>query len=221
MVWRWDNADPFGVGQPDTNPAGLATTFTYNPRFPGQLYDNETGLHYNYHRTYSPSIGGYTQPDPIGLNGGQLSLYAYVGGNPVNTIDPLGLFGLGPCTNCHQGGGGSLNDLLDSMTPSDPLFPPGGQASSSGSSSSSSSSSAEGEQNCPDDECDPPKGTICFIIDRVPPSKPHYPIPGSHYHLWQMNQAPNGKCFWNKLDPDASRTAPPGAIPCPFTRPKR
>jgi RHS repeat-associated protein len=92
MVWRWDNADPFGVGQPDTNPAGLATTFTYNPRFPGQLYDNETGLHYNYHRTYSPSIGGYTQPDPIGLNGGQLSLYAYVGGDPVNRIDPKGLF---------------------------------------------------------------------------------------------------------------------------------
>ena len=92
MVWRWDNADPFGVGQPDTNPAGLTTTFTYNPRFPGQLYDNETGLYYNYHRSYSPSIGGYTQPDPIGLGGGQLNLYTYVGWNPVNLTDPTGQF---------------------------------------------------------------------------------------------------------------------------------
>jgi hypothetical protein len=65
-------------------------------------------------------------------------------------VDPLGLFGLGSCTNCHQGGGDSLNDLLNRMTPSDPLFPPGGQASSSDSSSSSSGSSAEGEKNCPD-----------------------------------------------------------------------
>jgi RHS repeat-associated protein len=94
MVWRWDNADPFGLGQPDPNPAGLATNFTYNPRFPGQVFDAETGLYYNYHRHYSPAIGGYTQPDPIGLDGGQLNLYAYVGGNPVNDIDPQGLHGI-------------------------------------------------------------------------------------------------------------------------------
>jgi hypothetical protein len=75
-------------------------------------------------------------------------------------------------------------------------------------------------EQCPEKkECDPPKGTVCYIIDRVPPSKPHYPIDGSHYHLWKMNQAPNGDCFWNKIG--ASRTAPPGAIPCSFSRPPR
>jgi RHS repeat-associated protein len=65
MVWRWDNADPFGVAQPNENPAGLGN-FRYNPRFPGQLYDAETGLYYNYYRHYDPKTGTYTQSDPIG-----------------------------------------------------------------------------------------------------------------------------------------------------------
>lgn len=76
-----------------------------------------------------------------------------------------------------------------------------------------------GKAICPDVECSPPKGTICYMIDRVPPSVPHYPITGSHYHLWQMNQAQNGKCYWNKIG--ASPSAPPGAIPCSFARPPR
>jgi uncharacterized protein RhaS with RHS repeats len=41
MVWRWDNADPFGVDQPDQNPGRLGE-LTYNPRFPGQVFDKET-----------------------------------------------------------------------------------------------------------------------------------------------------------------------------------
>jgi YD repeat-containing protein len=49
MVWRWDQADPFGLTQPDENPSGLGK-FTYNLRFPGQVFDRETNNHYNYLR---------------------------------------------------------------------------------------------------------------------------------------------------------------------------
>jgi RHS repeat-associated protein len=89
IVWRWDGADPFGLTPPNENPNALGA-FKYNPRFPGQLYDAETGLYYNYHRNYNPGTGRYAQSDPIGLQGG-INTYAYTGGNPVNFSDPLGL----------------------------------------------------------------------------------------------------------------------------------
>jgi RHS repeat-associated protein len=89
VVWRWDGADPFGVTQPLDNPAG-AGIFDYNPRTPGQYYDRETNLHYNYFRDYDPQTGRYIESDPIGLEGG-INTYGYVGGNPVSLSDPNGL----------------------------------------------------------------------------------------------------------------------------------
>ncbi|MDM5182332.1 type IV secretion protein Rhs, partial [Massilia sp. DJPM01] len=56
MVWRWDGANPFGEDQPDENPNRLGN-FTFNLRFPGQYYDRETNLHYNYFRDYDPQAG--------------------------------------------------------------------------------------------------------------------------------------------------------------------
>src|SRR5579862_4118615 len=45
----------------------------------------------NYFRDFDPAIGGYIQPDPIGLAGGSYSTYAYVGDNPINGWDRFGL----------------------------------------------------------------------------------------------------------------------------------
>jgi RHS repeat-associated protein len=62
-----------------------------NPfRLPGQYYDQETGLHYNWHRYYDSKTGRYLTPDPIGLKGGG-NVFMYAADNPINRIDPRGL----------------------------------------------------------------------------------------------------------------------------------
>ena len=89
IVWRWDS-DPFGNGAAVQNPQG-SVTVTYNLRFPGQYYDSESGLNYNYSRYYDPAAGRYVESDPIGLRAG-VNTYAYANGNPIIYTDPLGLY---------------------------------------------------------------------------------------------------------------------------------
>ncbi len=82
QVWA-ANADAFGVG----TPSGSATV---NLRMPGQYYDSESGLFYNWNRYYSPAIGRYISSDPIGQEGG-LNTFNYAESSPVMFIDPEGL----------------------------------------------------------------------------------------------------------------------------------
>ncbi len=89
-MWRWDQGEPFGNDVPNDNPSG-AGAFDFPLRFPGQYFDQETNLAYNYFRDYDPSLGRYVESDPIGLEGGSLSTYVYVQSNPLNNVDPSGL----------------------------------------------------------------------------------------------------------------------------------
>ena len=64
---------------------------TLNTRFPGQWFQLESALHYNWHRHYDPSLGRYTQPDPLGFVDGP-SVYAYAGNSPQRYVDKDGRF---------------------------------------------------------------------------------------------------------------------------------
>ena len=84
VVWQADY-EPFGSVNITTE------IIDNNLRFPGQYYDQETGLHYNKARDYDPSTGRYIESDVIGLKGG-ISTYGYTLQNPIKYADPTGMF---------------------------------------------------------------------------------------------------------------------------------
>ena len=67
-------------------PQAISGTVTQNLRFPGQYFQIETGLAYNWHRHYDPVTGRYTQPDPLRFVDGP-SIYAYAGNSPFVYTD--------------------------------------------------------------------------------------------------------------------------------------
>jgi RHS repeat-associated protein len=77
--------DEFGKVMSDTN-AGFQPF-----GFAGGLYDADTGLVRFGARDYDPEVGRWTAKDPILFDGGQANLYVYVGNDPVNWIDPIGM----------------------------------------------------------------------------------------------------------------------------------
>ena len=99
-VWEWEFT-PFGETLTNENPQNLTgaafTTgqFRYNLRFPGQVFDAESGKHYNYFRDYDPGIGRYTESDPIGLRGGT-NTFGYVLQAPTKFVDKRGLLAISP-----------------------------------------------------------------------------------------------------------------------------
>jgi RHS repeat-associated protein len=119
-VWRWDQGEPFGNSVPNGDPNNTGVAFDFPLRFPGQYFDRETNLNYNYFRDcYDPVLGRYCESDPIGTvlfgdmalhilgspgpaYSGLTSLlystyprynhlYAYVNGDPISLRDPSGL----------------------------------------------------------------------------------------------------------------------------------
>ena len=118
VAWQWAYS-AFGEEKPTIAKNRFANTdlnqsfgttsvaaVTFNLRYPGQYFDQETNLHYNCHRSYHPGGGRYTQADPIGLDGGW-NRFGYMGGNALSFIDPLGLAALArPGDNMRLDGGG-------------------------------------------------------------------------------------------------------------------
>ena len=92
VVWKAQPNDWGYINAQATKPQGA----TLNLRLPGQYFDAESGLHDNWHRTYDPRPGSATQgrylsPDPLGYPDGPDN-YAYAGGDPINKVDPMGLY---------------------------------------------------------------------------------------------------------------------------------
>jgi RHS repeat-associated protein len=90
IVWR-QRHEAYGTASVQEDPDGNGQLVTLNARFPGQYFDVETGLHYNYFRDYDPAVGRYVQSDPIGLEGG-LNTYEYAFSDPLSNEDPEGLY---------------------------------------------------------------------------------------------------------------------------------
>lgn len=78
--------------------------FTYT----GREWDRETGLYYYRARYFDPMDGKFISKDPIGFDGGDVNLYAYVQNNPINWTDPWGLFRYTPTA------GGPVNSTTGS-----------------------------------------------------------------------------------------------------------
>ena len=104
---RFLHADERGSIVAVTNSSGTSIeTRAYGPygepisfsgskfQYTGQYAIEEAGLYYYKARFYAPHLGRFLQADPIGYTAGP-NLYAYVSGDPVNLVDPLGLEGCG------------------------------------------------------------------------------------------------------------------------------
>jgi RHS repeat-associated protein len=82
VVWS-ATYQPWGAAHSITGAESL------DARFPGQWYQLEASLHYNWHRQYDPTLGRYTQADPLGFVDGP-GVFAYGRNAPHRYVDKDG-----------------------------------------------------------------------------------------------------------------------------------
>lgn len=89
-MWKWEQQEPFGATPANEDPDADTVAFEFNLRFPGQYFDKETALAYNFYRDFDAATGRYAQSDPIGLAAG-LNTFVYGQLNPLRFFDMFGL----------------------------------------------------------------------------------------------------------------------------------
>jgi RHS repeat-associated protein len=98
---------PFGLSITGQTEA-IAQPFKYAGQHGVMAESN--GFYYMRARYYDPQVKRFISEDPLGFDGGDLNLYAYVGNNPVMGVDPLGLrtwsLGISSSAGLGVGGGG-------------------------------------------------------------------------------------------------------------------
>ncbi|WPB73038.1 RHS repeat-associated core domain-containing protein [Archangium violaceum] len=167
-------------------------------RFPGQYHDTETDLFENWNRYYDPSIGRYLQPEPL-LEDPRFSVqfaqkgygvlpYAYAGNNAIRYTDPTGRemviddVIMLPVTIPAL----LITWAVCEATKTCPWHLPKVEQCEE--------TVQQTARVCPPCPSPPPPR-----VDKVPPSRPHFPCPGDHMHTFTYRQNPQTcQCFLGK-----------------------
>lgn len=202
LMWTWFSS-PFGTETASTNPQG-GGAFSYDLRFPGQIAGAWGSTYQNHLRDYDSAVARFDESDPLGLQGGSYSTYAYALSNPISNDDPDGK---------QVAAGAEIGTLVEP-----------GLGTVIGAAIGAGIEGAVVHEVCKAHKCPPcktvsgklvPLGTIAYrALDTPPPGRPQHGVEGPHYNIYMAHQNPNNcQCFWQPIGAVAPADLPPGSIP--------
>ena len=176
-----------------------------NPyRFSSEYHDDMLGLVYYNYRHYNPGDGRWTNRDAEEENGG-VNLYAFCGNTVLMYVDERGE---NPLT---------LIPIAVEVAKVAAMLVAAAIAAKLAA-SIVAKATTQLPQNCGTKKClpcDPPLGKIGYRTDPCPPGRPHSGFPGTHTHIYVVNQSPverGCKCFWHPVTTIDGDTPPPGSV---------